>query len=288
MTYRPPMLGFLRQPNLRVTGSGEPGHQQPEAEPGDQQHQRGMGAVAGEGLRQTAHHAAFVQQSGAVPHRFHQGRQPVQVDEALHATHQQAGGQEQQDDLADLEEHPAGQPAGAPLDQPGGGQGQQETQGGAEEQAVQRLAALLQPQAVEEEHRLGALAAHRDGRQQGRGDAAGFARRLGQAGFQLLLQVAAVVAHPQHHVGDEPGGEDDDGGLEGFQGVPGELALQAQHGPRQGPGQGQAAADAGPQVAGGDAAVAPGLDPGVEDAYHQDGFDAFAPDDEEGVTHGGS
>jgi hypothetical protein len=104
-------------------------------------------------------------------------------------------------------------------------------------------------------------------------------------GVQFRLHSPAMFAHPEHHLGNQAGGDEERGGLENFQRFAGQFVLHRQQGPTEQQGKPGTGSEADEQGAFAFAGVVIGLQPGVENAGDQEGFEAFAPDDEECVTH---
>eukprot|EP01022_Parablepharisma_sp_SALTPOND_P015891 TRINITY_DN2278_c0_g4_i1.p1 TRINITY_DN2278_c0_g4~~TRINITY_DN2278_c0_g4_i1.p1 ORF type:complete len:759 (-),score=204.48 TRINITY_DN2278_c0_g4_i1:1653-3929(-) len=263
----------------------------------DHRQQRRTGAVAGQGRDQAAQRGGVIQQCRGIPEGCGQGHGPVgrgqrirtlqqHIEELFDARHQQACGQQQQDHFGDLEETTPREDPAAQLQQVEGQEGQAETDRAGQYQG--RRAGVLLPQAdpVQEHRRLAALAG--DGQHHQHEHTPPVATVVAglHGAFHVLLEGAAMLAHPEHHLHDQHGGDQDDGNLEPGLGVAREQFRESQQRRAQGCGQYHAGHHAPPQV--GDAAPRAGiavLQPGIENTDHQKRLDALAPDDEHDLTH---
>ena len=91
--------------------------------------------------------------------------------------------------------------------------------------------------AIEKNHRFRPLAGHGQGCDHGHPEQAGTFCCGRQLGMQTHLHLSAMLAHPQHHLGNQAGGNEQRGGLEDLQRFAGQLILYAQQRPTQHQGQ---------------------------------------------------
>ncbi len=139
--------------------------------------------------------------------------------------------------------------------------------------------------AIQEHYGFAALAAHRQQRQQQQAPAALACQALVGVAYQAVAKGGAAAMHPEHHLHHQSAGDQGQQRLQPF-------AFGAGHGfcgPQHQPGQARRAQQTeqhpGPQKA--CQARAAGLlaDPGLQDADHQQRFDAFAPHNEHRLIH---
>lgn len=109
----------------------------------------------------------------------------------------------------------------------------------------------------------------------------------GGLGFEFAFHVAAVTVHPQHHLQDQARGDQYHRQVEALQGFAGELALHGEVGEAKAERQRHARAGAGPESPFQHRGLRLARYPGQQHADDQHGFEAFAPDDDKGIEHGG-
>jgi hypothetical protein len=155
---------------------------------------------------------------------------------------------------------------------------------GCQQHAGQCHTLGFEAESVEEDHGFRAFARHRQRGNQTDPQRAGVFLGLR---FEFVFHAAAMAVHPQHHLQDQAGGNQHHRKLELFQRRTGEFALDGIGGIAERQGQGQPRARASPHAAPerGLLRVRLASDPRQENADDQHGFEAFAPDDDEGIEH---
>ncbi|KGQ02352.1 hypothetical protein BBAD15_g12439 [Beauveria bassiana D1-5] len=270
--------------------AADPAQQRPDHDPvrNPQQYrdQGRQGAIAREISQNLANAGAVAQQPRAVPDRVDDGRQHVQRNQVIQAAHQQRTGQQQQQDFGHAEKAAPGDELAAQLQQPEGQQRHQET-GHAGQRQHQHVAAALARRdgAVQEHHGFAAFAGHRDRHQDEQAPPVIVGHRGTGAAFELALEGAAVLLHPHDHLHHQHARRQRHDRLEPFLTFVAEPRRHAQQHQRQRDCQRQARAHATPQILQSALAFRRRAQPGVQNAHHQHGFDAFAPDDEKNLFH---
>ena len=110
------MTPWSAPPGISTKARKSAQSQRPESGVGNQQGSRRACPIAEEISQQPPSSVPVVEQRGSIPYRVEERRQPIQADHAVDAGGQQRSGDEQQQYLADAEQHPVAEETGAARD----------------------------------------------------------------------------------------------------------------------------------------------------------------------------